>query len=183
MSNSPNLPVVFESGVVRFDDDGTLNVHLSHGPDAPHPVNIHPDVGDTEVPGSATAVDLKGDGRQQCVGFSLPETDTLPDGLVFTFKGYSMAKVELSGDLTVVVNDPSGMPDWFVAGKVHRFDGPEDGVKIWSGSAQAPAPLPPPKRPTRPPPASAPKTAAKSTGGCALAALGVLGALAGLLLI
>ncbi len=38
----PDTPVVFESGVLRFDDDGTLHVHLSHSAVAPHPLAIQP---------------------------------------------------------------------------------------------------------------------------------------------
>jgi hypothetical protein len=53
----------------------------------------------------------------------------------------------MSGDLTVVLSGVEALPDWMRAGVVHRFDGPDDGVRLWSGSEPPPQPTPPPEEP------------------------------------
>ena len=169
----PDTPIVFESGVLRFEDDGTLHVHLSHSADAPHPLIIQPDGdGDTVPVGVSAAVCTgSGDGHFRSQA-SLLEAEALPEGLVLMFRGYEFVQVEMSGDVSVLMRAPESLPDWFVPGKVHRFDGPEDGVRIWSGSSKPPAPPKPPARPPIPPrrPDPAPSSSSSKSGksGCAL---------------
>ena len=183
----PDTPIVFESGVLRFDEDGTLYVHLSHSADAPHPLLTQPDGEDGTVPVSVSEGSCIGGGSGSYRSrASLPEADTLPEGLTLIFRGYEFVQVEMSGDVSVLMRAPESLPEWFTPGKVHRFDGPEDGVRLWTESSQPPAP--PPLRapePTPPPqsgPASqsgpAPSSAAPKAGrsGCGvlLALLAVL---------
>ena len=40
----------------------------------------------------------------------------------------------MSGDLTVVMGEMQQIPEWFQEGKIHRFDGPEEGVRLYKGS-------------------------------------------------
>jgi hypothetical protein len=173
MSEQPPgvYPLIFESGVVRIDEDGVLHVHLTHGPEAPHPLATHPDGEQTTIPGAATAVTLAGGDRDTVrVRCSMRETDALPDGFVFRIEGWRLVQLEMSGDLTVVVEGIHTPPPWFQPGKVHRFDGPEGDVRIHTSSqplvaSKPPAPSPPP----RPPPAASPSPAPGSsapTGGC-----------------
>ena len=150
MSN-PDTPIVFESGVLRFDADGTLHVHLSHSPQAPHPLAIQPEGGEGPVPATVSEATCRGRGSGRYRDrVSLMEAESLPEGLVLTFQGYEFVQVELSGDVSILMSAPESLPEWFVAGKVHRFDGPEDGVRIWTGSS--PPPKPPALPPTQPPP-------------------------------
>lgn len=138
------FPVVFESGVLRFDDDGTLSVFLSHSADAPHPMQVQEHQDDATIPGGAAKGVLVGTGEQRWRSrASLPETDELPDGFVFTIRRYSSATVEMSGDLSVLVEGAVEAPSWFVPGKVHRFAGPDERVQLWSGSGKPPEAPPP----------------------------------------
>ena len=169
----PDTPVVFESGVLRFDDDGTLHVHLSHSPQAPHPLVVQPEGGEDPVPADVSEVVLSGTGEGNYRSrASLAEAEALPEGLVLTFRGYEFVQVEMSGDVSVLMRGMEDAPDWFTPGKVHRFDGPEDGVRLWTGSSKPPAPPPmraPPPRPTPPPASSAPDSASSGGGkggGC-----------------
>ena len=159
----PDTPVVFESGVLRFDDDGTLHVHLSHSADAPHPLAIQPGgEDDAVVEPSISEVRCEGTGEGHYRSrASLPEAETLPEGLVLTFQGYEFVQVEMSGDVSVLVRGAESLPDWFIPGKVHRFDGPEDGVRIWRDSSKPPAP--PPLRVPDPPRSSASSSSASSS--------------------
>lgn len=177
------FPLIFESGVINIDEDGVLHVHLTHGPDAPHPMVTHPDGGDTTIPGGATEVHLDGGpGTNTRVRCSLRETDVLPEGFVFHIRGWQLLQLEMSGDLTVVVEGVFDPPAWFQSGKVHRFDGPDDGVRIFAGSQPLVAEQP--ARPSRPIPEWTPASssrsnrAASSSGGCGgvLLALMVLAA-------
>lgn len=145
------LPVVFESGVIWFDEDGSLHVHMSHSADAPHPLKTHPNGEDTFVPGDVTQEVIEGstEGGGWRSRSGLHEVDDLPEGLELVFKSYESITVEASGDLTVVLQDVDSPPDWFTPGMVHRFDGPEEGVKMWKESA--------------PPPKAQPKTSTRST--------------------
>ncbi|MFT5680711.1 MAG: hypothetical protein ACI8RZ_001617 [Myxococcota bacterium] len=164
----PDTPIVFESGVLRFEDDGTLHVHLTHSATAPHPLAIQPGGEDDDTVGaSISEVTLTGAGEGHYRSrASLPEAETLPEGLVLTFRGYEFVQVEMSGDVSVLMRGSEEMPDWFIPGKVHRFDGPDDGVRLWSGSSKPPAPPPlrvpdPPKRPS--PTASSPPGSSSGT--------------------
>jgi len=170
----PDTPVVFESGVLRFEDDGTLHVHLSHSADAPHPLACQPDGSEDPVPVSVSEAACigSGDGHFRSRA-SLPEAETLPEGLQLTFRGYEFVQIEMSGDVSVLMRSPESLPDWFMPGKVHRFDGPEDGVRLWTGSSKPPAPPPlrvptPPRRPT--PAASAPSASAPSASASSASA-------------
>ena len=146
------FPIVFESGVVRFDDDGTLNVHLSHSAEAPHPMQVQEHDDNAVIPGAAASAVIRGGqgGLAWRARASMPETDDLPDGFVFTIKAWSTATVEMSGDLSILVQDAVEVPSWFVEGKVHRFAGPDKRLRLWSGSAK------PPEPPARPKPAARP---------------------------
>ena len=162
----PDTPVVFESGVLRFDEDGTLHVHLSHSADAPHPLQRQPEGSEDPVPVSVSEATCtgSGDGHYRSRA-SLPEAATLPEGLQLTFRGYEFVQIEMSGDVSVLMRAPESLPDWFTPGKVHRFDGPDDGVRLWAESAKPPAPPPlrvptPPRSP--PPAASAPAASASA---------------------
>lgn len=163
----PDTPVVFESGVLRFDDDGTLHVHLSHSADAPHPLAIQPGGEDDAVVAASVSEAVcegTGEGHYRSRA-SLSEAEALPEGLVLTFRGYEFIQVEMSGDVSVLVRGAESLPDWFVPGKVHRFDGPEDGVRIWTGSSKPPAPPPlrAPDPPRRPSPAASSASSASSS--------------------
>lgn len=162
----PDTPVVFESGVLRFDDDGTLHVHLSHSAAAPHPLACQPDGSEDPVPASVSEAACTGSGDEHFRSrAALPEVDDLPEGLQLTFRGYEFVQVEMSGDVSVLMRAPESLPDWFIPGKVHRFDGPDDGVRLWTGSSKPPAPPPlrVPKPPPRPQPSAAPKPAASAS--------------------
>ena len=129
------FPLVFESGVINIDDDGTLHIHLSHSIEAPHPMVTHPDGSETTIPGNTSEVHLVGpENETTVVRCGLRETDDLPSGFVFHLKGWKLLQLELSGDLTVVMSGIEEVPEWFQVGKIHRFDGPENGVKLFSGS-------------------------------------------------
>ena len=153
------FPLVFESGVVNLDEDGTLHIHLSHSESSPHPVVTHPEGSESTIPGDASEAHLTGDDsspiRLRC-GFR--EAETLPEGFVFHIKGWKMFQLEMSGDLTVVLTGIDAPPPWFQAGKIHRFDGPEEGVRLYKGSqpiveTKQTGTAPPPRgRPTPPPP-------------------------------
>jgi len=168
------FPLVFESGVVRIDDDGVLHVHLSHSPEAPHPMVTHPEGEETTIPATARTATLSGGQRDQVrVRCSMRETDALPDGFVFRIEGWQRLQLEMSGDLTVVLEGIHAPPSWFQPGRVHRFDGPEGELRIHTSSqplVSSKPPAPPPRPPPRPAPrpevggSSAPGRAA--TGGC-----------------
>lgn len=172
MSEQPPgvFPLIFESGVVRIDDDGVLHVHLSHGPEAPHPMVTHPEGEETTIPGSATAVTLAGGDRTAVrVRCSMHETDDLPDGFVFRIEGWQLLQLEMSSDLTVVVEGVHAPPSWFQPGKVHRFDGPEGDVRIHTSSrplVASPPPRPAPRRTPRPPQGASASSKRGSAGGC-----------------
>jgi len=157
------FPLIFESGVVNVDEDGVLHVHLTHGPDAPHPMVTHPDGEETVIPGRATEAHIEGGpGTNTRLRCSLREIDTLPEGFVFHIKGWRLLQLEMSGDLTVVVEGVHSPPDWFQHGKIHRFDGPDDEVRIYTGSQPLVDPRisAAPRRPTaRPPTPTAPRPA------------------------
>lgn len=185
MTTLPDTPFVFESGVLRFDDDGTLHVHLTHSPAAPHPLVIQPGGEDdlTVAPG-VTAARMVGGGEGHFRSrASLPETEALPEGLVLTFQGYAFVQIEMSGDVSVLMQAPESLPGWCVPGRVHRFDGPDDGVCIWTGSS--PPPAPPPLRAPDPPPqpsgaepsGAAPSSASSSASSSAGARKGGCGVL------
>ena len=160
MSQYPagTLPVVFESGVIWFDEDGSLHVHLSHSADAPHPLKTHPNGEDTHVPPEVSHEVIEGstEGGAWRSRSGLREVESLPEGLELVFKDYESITVEASGDLTVVLQDVDSPPDWFTPGMVHRFDGPEDGVCMWRESA--PAPMPQPKKAAAPTPQPQPQS-------------------------
>ena len=165
MSQYPagTLPIVFESGVIWFDEDGALHVHLTHSEESPHPLKTHPNGEDTEVPADVSHEVIEGssEGGVWRSRSGLQEVDALPEGLELVFKNYQSITVEASGDLTVELHDVDSPPDWFTPGMVHRFDGPDDGVRMWKESA--PPPKPKPKQ-AAPPPSSAPKPAAPKPG-------------------
>ena len=168
------IPLVFESGVVNIDKEGVLHVHLTHSPDAPHPMVTHPDGEETTIPGSAKEVCLSGGDRTNIrVRCSMHETDVLPQGFVFRIEGWDRLQLEMSGDLTVVLAGLHEPPLWFQPGKVHRFDGPDDGVRIHVDSQPLESPrIPRPSTPTPRPspaassgPAASPGPAASGTSG------------------
>lgn len=134
-SPTDTFPLVFESGVVNICEDGTVEVHLSHSKDEPHPMKTHPDGEDTTIPKRESEVDLVGTDRETVkVQGGIAETDTLPTGFVFRIKGWRLIQLEMSGDLTIVMAEMEDVPDWFQPGKIHRFDGPEGGVSLYTGS-------------------------------------------------
>lgn len=179
-------PLVFETGVISFDEEGALHVHLSHGPDAPHPVQTHPEGQDGHVPPRVSRVELVGDAARGAVHGGLLPTDQRPTGLEVVVRGYRSVKLEASGDLTVVLEGVKDPPAWFTAGKVHRFAGPDGPPRLWSGSAPPPvrkveprpAPASPPKSSTASPASS---TTARGSGCAVLFALLLLGTAASLL--
>ena len=135
MPDVSDLPLVFESGVFRFDDHGVLFVHLTHGPDDPHPLATHPDGADGTIPAAASEVTLQGSGGKGTVSGHFPTSEALPQGFVFTISGYHFVQVEGSGDVSVLLKNVDALPDWFTPGKVHRFA--RDGgaaPTLWAGS-------------------------------------------------
>ena len=142
-------PLIFESGVVNVDEDGVLHVHLSHSSDDPHPMVTHPEGEETVIPGDVTEAHIQGGpGTNTRLRCSLREADSLPDGFVFHIQGWRLLQLEMSGDLTVVVEGVFDPPPWFQPGKVHRFDGPEGEVRLFKDSQPLVAPqATPPKRP------------------------------------
>jgi len=140
VSDTDTLAIVFESGVVRFDDDGVLHVHLPHSAADPHPLLVHGLVAGVSLPpGAGDAVLQGGTGeRAWRPRSSLPEVADLPDGIVLSFKDFDWAQVEMSGDLTVFLREPTGLPDWVRAGHVHRFARDGMAVQIWVDSAEPP---------------------------------------------
>jgi hypothetical protein len=168
------FPLIFESGVVNVDEEGVLHVHLSHGPDAPHPMVTHPEGEETVIPGSAKEAHIKGGpGTNTRLRCSLLPAEALPDGFVFHIKGWRLLQLEMSGDLTVVVEGVFDPPPWFQPGKVHRFDGPEGDVRLFKDSQPlVPPQVTPPKRPIpewtpAPPRGSSKKSDSGSKSGCA----------------
>ncbi len=165
------FPLVFESGVIHFDEEGGLHVHLTHSSKAPHPLQTHPDGGDGFVPKKVKTAEVVGDAEDGVVHAGFLQTDDLPEGFELVVRGYKMVKLEASGDLTVVVEGVQQPPDWFSPGKVHRFDGPDGPVRLWTGSAEVPKrkpkPAPPPRTPPRPTQDQAAAGSA-SKGGCGL---------------
>ena len=172
------LPVVFESGVIWFDEDGSLHVHMSHSTEAPHPLKTHPNGEDTNVPVEVSQEIIEGsfEGGSYRSRSGLAESESLPEGLELVFKGYESITLEASGDMTIVLQDVDSPPDWFTPGMVHRFNGPEEGLKMWKESAPPPSPKPKTMRPVTLPPsgsaggsgaATKPGPANKgSSGGC-----------------
>ena len=134
-SPTGTTPLVFESGVLNICEDGTIEVHLSHSKDEPHPMLTHPDGEETTIPKRLSNVEVTGTDRETIkVRSGLPETDILPTGFVFRFKGWRLVQLEMSGDLTIVMADIEETPDWFQPEKIHRFDGPDGGVSLFTGS-------------------------------------------------
>ena len=177
MSDYPagTMPVVFESGVIWFDENGALHVCLTHSETEPHPLKTHPNGEDTFVPDDVRKEVIvgsnEGGGLRSRSG--LREVETLPEGLELVFEAYESITVEASGDLTVVLQNVDSPPDWFTPGMVHRFDGPEEGISIWKDSAPPPKPQPkktasPPPRPSSATRSSTPKPGAanKGSSGC-----------------
>ena len=134
-SPTGTYPLVFESGVINIDENGVLHFHLSHSEDHPHPMLTHPEGGESFIPSGVSEVELTGHEQETVkIRCGLTETDTLPTGFVFSIKGWKLVQVEMSGDVTIVMGGMDAVPNWFQPGKIHRFDGPEDGVKLYSGS-------------------------------------------------
>ena len=132
---SGTFPLVFESGVVNLDEHGVLHVHLTHSPDEPHPMLTHPDGEETTIPAEVSEVYLDGiEGEEVKLRCGIGETDVLPSGFVFHIVGWRLLQLEMSGDLTVVMGEMQKIPDWFQNEKIHRFDGPEEGVLLYKGS-------------------------------------------------
>ena len=137
MSDQPagTFPLVFESGVVSLDEEGVLHVYLSHSPDAAHPMVTHPDGEETFIPMSVFEATITGaDEGPIRVLTGMREASELPDGFVFHLKGWQLCQLEVSGDFTVVFSGVEEPPDWFQPGKVHRFDGPDEGFRIFKDS-------------------------------------------------
>ena len=129
------FPLVFESGVINLDKDGVLHVHLTHSPDNPHPMLTHPDGEETTIPPKDSEVYLDGiEGETILLRCGIRETNTLPSGFVFHITGWRLLQLEMSGDLTVVMGEMHEIPGWFQNEKIHRFDGPEEGVRLYTGS-------------------------------------------------
>ena len=184
-SPTGTIPLVFESGVLNICDDGTVEIHLSHSKEEPHPMMTHPDGGETNIPKKLSEVELVGNDRETVsISCGLPEVDTLPTGFVFRIKGWRHIQLEMSGDLTVVMTEMEDTPDWFQVEKIHRFDGPEDGVSLYSGSEPfvekkvqtRPAPTPPEPPKSSPADSDATQstqtdTQSKPTSGCGLLVL------------
>jgi len=192
MSQYPagTLPVVFESGVIWFDEDGALHVSLSHSEDAPHPLKTHPNGEDTHVPPEVRQETIEGssEGGSYRSRSGLREAEILPEGLELVFNSYESITLEASGDLTVVLQDVDSPPDWFTPGMVHRFDGPDEGLRLWKESAAPPEPKPVSTRPA--PSQSGPKTSESprpapspaASGGCMGVLLAVVAGGGGLVL-
>ena len=184
-SPTGTIPLVFESGVINICEDGTVEIHLSHSSEEPHPMMTHPDGGETNIPKKLSEVELVGNDRETVsISCGLPEVDTLPTGFVFRIKGWRHIQLEMSGDLTVVMTEMEDTPDWFQLEKIHRFDGPEDGVSLYSGSEPfvekkvQTRPAPPPPEPPKSSPADTDATQStqtdtqsKPTSGCGLLVL------------
>jgi len=132
---SGTYPLVFESGVINLDEEGVLHVHLTHSPDHPHPMLTHPDGEEGTIPAKASEVYLDGiEGEEIKIRCGIAETDTLPSGFVFHIVGWRLLQLEMSGDLTVVMGEMQEIPDWFQSEKIHRFDGPDEGVRLYKDS-------------------------------------------------
>ena len=132
---SGTFPLVFESGVINLDESGVLHVHLTHSPDNPHPMLTHPDGEETTIPAEISEVHLDGiEGGKINIRGGISETDTLPSGFIFHITGWRLLQLEMSGDLTVVMGEMQQIPDWFQNEKVHRFDGPDEGVRLYKDS-------------------------------------------------
>ena len=183
-SPTGTIPLVFESGVLNICEDGTVEIHLSHSEEEPHPMLTHPDGGETNIPNRLSQVELVGNDRETIgISYGIPEVDTLPTGFVFRIKGWRHIQLEMSGDLTVVMTEMQETPDWFQLEKIHRFDGPEDGVSLYSGSqpfvekkvqtrpAPAPTELPKPSIDTDTTQSTQTDTQSKSKSGCGLLVL------------
>jgi len=169
-----SFPIVFESGVLRFDDDGALHIHLTHSEEAPHPFATHPEGSDGFVAGDLREVVIAGSptARRAVEGTSFQRANALPDGLVVTIRDWDLVKVEASGDLSILVKGVQEAPSWFEAGKIQRFAGPDAAVKLYFDTA----PVPPPREPAAPswtPPPRA-EEVPKAKPGCALLALSLL---------
>jgi len=129
------FPLVFESGVINIDENGVLHIHLSHTAENPHPMVTHPEGEETTIPANVSKVELIGEESEDTkIRCGLMETDNLPTGCVFRFKGWRLLQLEMSGDLTIVMADMKNVPVWLQHGKIHRFDGPEEGVRLFRGS-------------------------------------------------
>lgn len=115
------FPVVFESGVCVFEEDGTLHVHCLHTDTDPHPMATHPEGSEGLVPTGDQHVELTGTTDSPRVTGRFPRSSEIPPGLTFTFRNYQFAQLEASGDLSILVQGVEEVPDWFVPGKVHRF--------------------------------------------------------------
>ncbi|MEC7986265.1 MAG: hypothetical protein VX278_13955 [Myxococcota bacterium] len=132
---SGTFPLVFESGVINLDESGVLHVHLTHSPENPHPMLTHPDGEETTIPAEASEVYLDGiEGGKINIRGGIREADTLPSGFVFHIVGWRLLQLEMSGDLTVVMGEMQQIPSWFQDEKVHRFDGPDEGVRLYKDS-------------------------------------------------
>ena len=73
------------------------------------------------------------EGRSVSVVVYLKSTP-FQQGLFFALRGGRHNQLEMSGDLTVVLSELEETPEWFHPEKIHRFDGPEGGVSLFSGS-------------------------------------------------
>ena len=173
------IPLVFESGVINLDENGILHIHLSHDKENPHPLLTHPEGEETTIPADASEVHLVGsEGEKISLRCGINETVTLPMGFVFHIQGWKLLQIEMSGDLTIVMAGMEAMPDWFQPGKVHRFDGPDEGVRLYQGSlplieSREPQQTKKIERQATPPPIieSSPshdKSEDKSSSGCGL---------------
>ena len=132
---SGTFPLVFESGGIHLDENGVLHVHLTHSPESPHPMLTHPDGEETTIPAKDSEVSLVGIEEEEInIRAGISETDTLPSGFIFHITGWRLLQLEMSGDLTVVMGEMHQIPDWFHSEKVHRFDGPDEGVRLYKDS-------------------------------------------------
>lgn len=156
-----SFAIVFETGAFRFDDAGTLYVHLSHGPDTPHPLKTHPEGRTGTIPTEVSSAAIAGTGEGPYTGMA-GGIDELPKGFVLEIKGFSICRVESSGDLSVLVPNATAWPDWFTPGKIHRFDGPDGRPALWSQSAEPPKP----PAPTKPVKRLEPKATEEAAKGC-----------------
>lgn len=139
-----SIALVFESGVVRFDEEGVLHVHLAHSEADPHPLLIHELEAGLVVPPEEQALVLSGGEGPGAwrPRAELPETDELPVGLVLSFPAWDWVQVEMSGDLTVSLREVGAVPAWLRPGHVHRLARTGSRVALWSGSAPPPAVAP-----------------------------------------
>ncbi len=171
------FPIVFESGVLRFDDDGALHVHLTHSADAPHPIATHPEGSEGHVPGDVGTLEIRGapTARLAVEGASFRRAASLPEGLVVTIRDWDLVKGEASGDLSVLVKGVEDPPDWLEPGMVHRFAGPDDGLALYFDTS--PIPQPREVAPSWTPPADRERTA-DGGKGASRAGCGVLAAVA-----